>query len=312
MQEIEYINKKMNGEKTPLPRYLYKYRLFDDFTYDMLENNYLFLCPANKLDDPTECITSLSIRDIYDFETNQLKFLCVYQLLELVRPYTTEENFNQIKRYVEQILTINGLIRRDVLLDSVFDLQALVPDKDIAPLINFLGNIPERLNDPIINKNITKLFSLANNARQELGICSLTALGNSKEMWDKYSSNSTGYCIKYDMTDYENLYALYPVVYQDDRKTNIASNIIASFIGEMIFGMSVGRIRADRSQYIRMFLTKDKKWSYQKEWRLMGDAQQKIKAPTIRAIHIGKNTTLKNKEKITSYCDKHSIKLRYL
>ena len=129
---------------------------------------------------------------------------------------------------------------------------------------------------------------------------------------EKYANKSTGYCVEYDMTEYKNLYALYPVVYQDDRETDIASNVLAAFIGEMIFGISSGQIQADRSQYVRMFLTKDTKWAYQEEWRLLGDARERIEAPPIRAITVGKNAVAKDKEKIAAYCDAHGIRLSYL
>ena len=312
MQRIDYINAKLNGEKVPSPQSLYKYRPFDEFAYDMLDNNYLYLCQANQLDDPSECKTSLSIRDLYDVRTNQIKFKCIHRLLQLVEPYTSADNFQQIRTYVAQTVMPNGLVRRHFLLDSSADIQDLVPEVDIFPLINFLGNIPERLNDPRVQSHLEKLFILANDAREGMGICSLTELDNSTEMWEKYANKSTGYCVEYDMTEYKKLYALYPVVYQDDRETDIASNVLAAFIGEMIFGISSGQIQADRSQYVRMFLTKDTKWAYQEEWRLLGDARERIEAPPIRAITVGKNAVAKDKEKIAAYCDAHGIRLSYL
>ena len=47
---------------------------------------------------------------------------------------------------------------------------------------------------------------------------------------------------------------------------------------------------------------------YQKEWRLLGDANQKIKAPKINAIYIGKNASKENKEKLISFCINKGIK----
>ena len=49
--------------------------------------------------------------------------------------------------------------------------------------------------------------------------------------------------------------------------------------------MSNGQIMADRTPYMLMFLKKNTIWDYQKEWRLLGDANQKIKAPKINAIY---------------------------
>ena len=41
------------------PRSLYKYRPFDKYTFDMLENKYVFLCVASALDDPSECVVTI-------------------------------------------------------------------------------------------------------------------------------------------------------------------------------------------------------------------------------------------------------------
>ena len=78
----------------------------------------------------------------------------------------------------------------------------------------------------------------------------------------------------------------------------------------MIFGMSNGQIMADRTPYMQMFLTKNTIWDYQKEWRLLGDANQKIKAPKINAIYIGKNASKENKEKLLTFCKERNIDVK--
>ena len=96
-------------------------------------------------------------------------------------------------------------------------------------------------------------------------------------------------------------------MYQDNRESNIVTSILSAFIGEMIFGMSNGQIAADKSQFIRLFLTKDLVWSYQKEWRLLGDANQKLSAPSVNAIYLGKNMPEQDKQQMIDYCKSHDI-----
>ena len=290
MKAIDFINAKMNKQDVPIPQFLYKYRPFDGFALDMLEKRYVYLCPAEKLDDPSECTADFSIQD-----------------LEQIKPYTTEENFQKVRSLISQIVTPRGQVRRHFLWDVAFDIQELVPEIDTAPLINFLGSIPEKLDDPKIKEQLEKLLALAYHARQGMGICSLSALKNKSEMWQNYADDTKGYCIEYDLRGYENVNLLFPVVYQDNRETNIVTNMVAAFIGQMIVGMSYGQIAADRSQFMRMFLTKDTKWAYQKEWRLLGDANDKLPAPTIHAVYLGKNMTDQNKKQMLDYCQAHDI-----
>lgn len=305
--EIDFINAKMNRQDAPTPQFLYKYRPFDEHTFDMLDNAYVYLCPAEKLDDPSECKVDFTVQDFYDLKTNRLTFMGVEMILSFIKPYTTEKNFQYIRSIVARTLMPQGTVRRHFLLDASFEIQELVPDTDITPVINWLGSIPDKLNDPNIRYKFVELFSLAHDARRDMGICSLSGLNNSDEMWRNYADDSKGYCIEYDTRNYENLYALYPVVYQDNRESNIVTSILSAFIGEMIFGMSNGQIAADKSQFIRLFLTKDLVWSYQKEWRLLGDAKQKLSAPSVNAIYLGKNMPEQDKQQMIDYCKSHDI-----
>lgn len=307
MKEIEIINAKMNRRDVSIPSFLYKYRPFDEHTFDMLENGYVYLCLAEKLDDPSECKVDFSVQDFYDLKSNRLTLKGIDMLLEFVRPYTTEKNFQFVRSIVARTLMPDGTVRRNFLLDSWAEIQEFVPGVDTAPLINWLGTIPEKMNDPQIRLKFIELFTLAQDARRDMGICSLSELKDCNKMWNNYARNSSGYCIEYDLREYENINLLFPVVYQDNRENNIITSILGSFIGEMIYGISYGQAVVDKSQYMRLFLTKDTKWSYQQEWRLLGDANQKLSAPKIHAIYLGKNMSEQNKQKILYFCKTHAI-----
>lgn len=308
MMQIDFINAKMNKQEVVVPQCLYKYRPFDIFTFDMLENGYVYLCPAKNLDDPSECKADISVKDYSDFESNAIKFKCIDLILRVIKPYSTEEIFQRVKDIVQNSTSPNGTIKIPLLLDASCDIQELVPEIDIAPLVNFLANIPEKLDDPNIKDQLNTLISLAYYARQMMGICSLSELKDSEEMWNNYADGKKGYCIEYDMRGYDNVDQLYPVVYQDDRETNIVKNMVESFIGQMMFKMSDEQIEVDRSQFMRMFLTKDLFWSYQKEWRLLGDAKEKLPAPKIRAIYLGKNMAVEDRQKMIGFCEKLNLK----
>lgn len=228
---IDFINAKMNKQDAPVPLFLYKYRPFDGFALDMLEKRYVYLCPAEKLDDPSECTADFSLQDFYHLETGSIKFKCIEMILEQIKPYTTEENLQRVRSLIFQIVTPRGQVRRHFLLDVAFDIQELVPEIDTAPLINFLGSIPEKFDDPKIKEQLEKLLAFAYHARQGMGICSLSALKNKNEMWQNYADDEKGYCIEYDLRGYENVNLLFPVVYQDNRETNIVTNMVAAFIG---------------------------------------------------------------------------------
>lgn len=313
MNKIEYLNSRIySNNNLPYggPKSLYKYRPFDKYYFDMLENEYLYLCPAEKEDDETECMTTVDFERLVDLETNNLKRECVNQIIELIKPYSSEETYENAKSKILAITRKNGTVPANFMLDLSLELQRMAPEGvNVAPFVNWIVNIPEMLDKPKISNQLKPLFLTAYNARKETGICSLAESNDIDYMWENYAKNSSGYCIEYDLSDYEYNVGVLPVIYQDERETNIIMQLVGSFIGQMITGFSNGQIQADSSHFIRLFLTKYKKWEYQKEWRLIGKANDKMKAPKIKCIYLGKNATSNDIEKIKDFAKTKNIKL---
>ena len=192
IEKLNYINYiLMNRDATYKgPASLFKYRPFDEHTFDMLKNKYLFLCVAEKLDDPTECMTSLNMQNLYDLERDGLKRQCVFQIMELIRPYTSKENFEQIQMLISQVLNRNGTVRPNHLLDIQPEIDKLVPGVNTAPIVNYLVNIPEKLDEPGANEQIKTLILGAYEARQKMGICSLCEDSENEYMWENYAGKN--------------------------------------------------------------------------------------------------------------------------
>lgn len=308
--KIDFLNKCIDKkEEVSRPTSFFKYRPFDEFTFDMLENNYVYLCPAENLDDPSECVTSINMENYYDVVNDTLRRECVEQIMQIIKPYMSDDNYELAISEMYRIMTPNFKMRNNFLLDYSFELQKMCPNVDIAPVINWLVNIPEMLDDSKIKPQIETLLLKGINARKETGICSLAESCDIQDMWDNYSDNESGYCIEYDLSNYEYKNMLFPVVYEDNKETNLVMQTVATFLGQMIFQLSNNQIDADRSQFLKLFLTKETKWAYQKEWRLINNANEKLKAPPIKRIIIGKNVSEKNKKKMMKYCKKNNIKM---
>ena len=301
---IDYLNTRIRNKDNFVydgPKSLYKYRPFDNFTFDMFDNEYVYLCPAEKLDDPSECMTELDISRLYDFTENNLKRECVEQIIDMLKPYSTEETHNQTKTMIKQIMKKDGTVPPNLMLDLSMVLQDRYPNINLAPFVNYIRNIPELLDKPYINEQFKTFFSVAIDARQKLGICSLCETSDNNKLWELYANNDTGYCVEYDISDYELNKEILPVVYQDDRNCNIIMQLVNMFINDMISNFSNGKIETDISQYLRLFVTKNLIWEYQQEWRLIGNAGEKAKAPKIKSIYLGLNVSEENENKVREF-----------
>ena len=312
INKIDYLNSVINTKeeiKYSGPAILYKYKPFNEYTFDMLEKNYLYLCPAKDLDDESECNTSLDFYRLMDLETNNLKRECVDQIIQMmIKPYTSPENYERLVAMVKRITKPDGTIRPNYMREIAPELQELVPSIDIAPFVNYIIAIPDMLNEPSIKPQLEKLLSYGVYSKERVGICSLSESKDIDEMWNNYyAEDETGCCIAYNVSDYPFNQSIFPVVYEDTRETNIIIQLASNFIGQLISSFSNGQIKADITQYLRLFLTKNTQWKYQREWRLIGDAGEKPIAPKIIAIYLGKNVSKENKIKMMEYCHKNGI-----
>lgn len=302
--KTQLINEQIKTKQYKGPIILYKYRPFDAYTFDMFENNYLFLCPPINLDDPTECMTTIDIKKFIDLEDNNLKREFTIHIIQMLKTYTSQENYTQICNLLYSIMKADGTIDSNLLLEYSEEIKKYLPnDYDLAPFINYVVGIPEMI-DSWDNKNkIEEMINLMFNAREDMGICSLSENFDDEYMWQNYAKNHEGYCVEYDLTEYEYSNQIYPVVYvkKEERETDLIKSIVLTAINDLILSLSDGRIIVDRSQCIKLFLTKYDEWAYQNEWRLIGNAKEKLVAPKIKTIYIGKNASKENVEKLIKY-----------
>ena len=305
-------------EKVPFgnPQFLYKYRRFDEYAFDMFERNYIFLCRAKNLDDSTECDAFLDVDKYYDPNHNALRKECISQLVEIFKSLAPKENHIQIENILHSCENNNGTIRPNALLERSFELQNMMhKGVNIAPIINFLRNFSDKLENPQIKTRIEAALHILLNAKDSIGICSLSLDGNNPKMWKEYASTDDkcdGYCIEYDFADYDYKDILYPVIYvsEDQRNTDILKSVIALFTNDWVGKLSDGKIPTCTNQCIDLLRTKDReRWSYQNEWRIIGKANTKLPAPRIRTIYVGKDVSEENIKKLMEFAANHDISI---
>lgn len=308
-EEIEYLNyilREENKHAYSGPKTLFRYRSFNENNLDSLLKDYVFLCPAENLDDETECMATINLSDIVEYETNGLNKYFVGRLLSMIKPHCSKDVFNQIYSVISMYMDRNGAFRNNQLLEAGYEISQLVPDFDETIFVNVLKNSQDISNDPNKMQWIEKLINLALDARKNIGVCSLSKRNDIEKMWQKYADNETGYCIEYDLSNYDNP-NVFPVIYGDERETNVIIAVTSMYVGILINAMSNNQLQGDISEYFRLFLSKLKKWEYQEEWRILGDANARIKAPTIKRIILGKNASENNAKIIRDYCLSKSI-----
>lgn len=272
-----------------LPKSLFKYRQFDKYTRDMIENEYLYLSPAETLDDPFECLVDLDISRYYDENKGAINKRCYQMIVEYVLAFVPEGQRDGVRQQIYACTTPQYTLSRSKALDVLMAEEDDAVRAEVPIILNALGNIPNLFQTPEMQANITTLVQYSIDARKETGICSLSEKNDSQVMWAMYSGNYTGYCVEYDFEhSVDAAVETYPVVYDDGRSNNAVEAILGLFVNSAISRMTGGKEITDQAQLFRILLAKNEEWSFQEEWRVLGSAGERIAAPRIKAIYVGR------------------------
>lgn len=133
-------------------------------------------------------------------------------------------------------------------------------------------------------------------------------------MWKMYSNNDTGYCIEYEVpsnntAEYLNhLKNIFPVIYSNKPTIDIIELIQVIFSSILFSDFSSKKMVEEINKKItRVFTTKSKEWSFQDEWRLFGEPNDKVSSFPIKSIYLGKRVSNINKKKMKNLCKKNNI-----
>lgn len=307
-EKKKYLNQKLNNPSFYSgPKLLYKYRAFDHWTFDMLENNYLFFCKAKNEDDETECMAELE--NIRELSPRLLRFLIIEILLDEIRDRSSIDTFNSIRQMVFQCTTPDFHVRVHFLMDFFPQISGMVPGYNVAPLLNYLSAIPNSVDDNIFY-NFCTLIRKALSAREEIGICSLSDSPFIDDLWERYGDHYSGCCIEYEVDKCDWITNdLFPVVYENQREYGILICLLKNYINSCKNDMKIDFNDRDTSHYLRLFITKYEKWSQQREWRVIGQSEERRKAPKISKIYLGKTVNENDRLKILELCGKLKVEV---
>lgn len=306
-------NKSYEKHFELFPKSLFKYRNFDNYTLDSLNNSYIYLSPADQLDDQFECSPNFNSEINYD-DVLVKKYL-IDEIANLIDDYPSCFQKSDFKKYLLHVLKgENYISTKDAkifLKKHNADFSNLTED-DKKYFIEIYGNLLVGMWMTDKNKIcFNDIVKKALGSKYNIGIGSLSKINTSQVMWSMYSNNYSGYCVEYDTTDDINLRInTFPVVYGNKRQTNVLSILIGMAVESMLVNQSKENIELNRSlDYINLYINKHKEWEFQKEWRIVGHSKRKFKMKKIKAIYLGKNCA-KDKEKlILDFASKKQIEV---
>lgn len=318
-EKKEYLSLKLAYQSTPFvselfkkgeylsktPKVLFKYRKFDEFTFDMIENEYVYLAPAGTLDDPFDCLTNIDLKDVYDADSFNLSNEMMEFIVDTVfsHSHSGELDKSEILRMIEDS-TIDGIINNDILKNELGKNKSLSNEQKhifLNAIINFQNTIASITSDD----KLKNLFMVLMQSKERVGVCSFTTKRDNKPMWSLYADTYKGYCIEYETPFTKDILPnLCPVIYKKDFDNNIIKTMVKFSLETIIRFATNGQMKTDIGCFAELTCSKDSDWEYQDEWRLVGDAKSKAKPFKIKNIYLGFDVSKDNEDKILDYASK--------
>lgn len=292
------------------PKSLYKYRNFSEYAWDSLENNYIYLASANKMDDPFECSVNFDFSKLYDENSDSLQKEMVDYIIAEVIQYCSENERDNIKNIIYSYAKKDFTINNAKALSKLMLENNCISNVSLSSALNIIENFPEQIQSVATKEKVVSLLEKTKNLRKDIGMYSLSEDRDNQVMWAMYADNYKGFCIEYDFENEIKLaFDTLPVIYQRNRNNNVLRLIVATFLGAIVSQLSQEEIFTDKTQYLSLFLAKHFEWAFQNEWRVIGGADSYLPAPKIKAIYLGKNCAIENRNKIVKFAKRKALKL---
>lgn len=297
MKQRELVN-KYKYHYIQVPDKLYRYARLNKYTFDSISNKYLYLSPATSMDDNYECFVSNEKHAIDNaVELLNSEYYYSYFVKKLL------ENKDIFDTY--SFLIFDRKRKHDK-YDAYYKAKYIFEDhhSTFDDLSRLLCLVSEYDNSDEIRKQINNYIKHYVNTVNTTGFACLTENKYSQVMWNMYADNYKGCMIEYDFSvvDELNIIDITPVLYKDDREIDPLIMAIDSFLDSYELGIDPFDSISYRT-YLQS-LTKDTEWSFEHEWRIIGNVSIKSAAPLIRAIYLGNKVSKCDERKIIKLAKK--------
>lgn len=309
LEEIVRIRKVLSH----CPDSLFKYKKFGKYTFDILKNKYAFLAPVKNLDDPFDCLSDFDTSKVIDSNSKAITDQFLKHILKETKNISLDEKQLGIVRECKCAFKPGDNFETDRVYEGLKN--AGVPENQIEDTIvryRNLVNLSDTYKDAGTFEQFGKILM---NPGDNIGVCSLSEINDNKVMWSLYGKEYEGCCIEYRFKmGKKPPRFLFPVIYSREANNNFTEKVFNTLYAELnrhMFGdifhldKEIGGVGA----IYELFCTKDIDWRYQKEWRLVGGANDKFYEVEIKAVYLGFKVAKTNQEKMIRYAKRYKYDL---
>lgn len=291
------------------PTVLYKYRSFDNYTFKMIEEDYVYLTPVNGLDDPFDCLNDFDTSEYYDEKAQKITPKAVDFVINIACPNGLQNlSVKEIRKLAIECIDKNGIDFEKA--PKIVRSNGTTTITEIEPVFIMFDSFNENFKNILQGTELDGFAKSAKEPGDRVGVCSLSETRDNKVMWSLYSNVYKGYCVEYEVPKRKEVTPnLCPVIYTKRSNNSFIEKMLEYFVNSMLRSISNGNIKGNIGASMELFCTKDSDWSYQREWRLFGKAQDYFKYLKIKAIYLGFQVSKENEDEMKRYAEQYKFKL---
>ncbi len=310
---------------------LYKFRTCSNQNLKILEENCIWIPPANKFTDTFDCTINIDLKanagEIEKWLHNNL-LLYYYQLIKdeseakgIILPFS----FQDFKDFEEKCVSSDGEIlpneeyefmKQFATAEQIIDYDAQI--EKTRKVRQELQKQMEEQFEPMAQTMVDSINSFRNHMRDTMLTYCMTERYDNNNLWETYADNYKGFCIEYyfgdfaekEFEDYKNLIYLLPMVY----RRKIPYFDVVPFIDG---AMRKQVLHEDGFEHDPELLTKlnmqmfykNKDYESEHEWRfsIKNKNNSKQPFPFVSAIYVGKDINKRNLSRLIKIADKLGV-----
>ncbi|MBS0588974.1 MAG: DUF2971 domain-containing protein [Proteobacteria bacterium] len=273
------INAAYELKEKNFPSKIYKFRAINDHAISNFKNDTVWLCSADKFNDPYECAAKCDTEEVTrQFSKNNLD--------EWFSQTDFEKNLSSIE--VAAVKASSDPMKE--LSKILIGTHEGISGEEKEKIISELSAIERKLS--------LEIFSRFNRSMQRrVKICSFSSRVDSVVMWGHYADSHKGFAIEYDVTNWPqgdlHRQILYPVIYKQDIFDSTKFHL----------QNALGKDVNNRHFCIVSSIRKSPDWSYESEWRFVLPVNQfyldmDYLMPKPSAVYIGAKIESINKTRL--------------
>ena len=306
---------------------LYKFRRCSVNNFRTLEENCIWMPPANTFNDTFDCTINIDmqrnkrkiddwLRDEYPrFSFDLARGFCESRDVEM------RQSYEDIVEYVQTCIDRNGDVIEE---NEAAFLRRFVTAEEAEMLEQSLANMKEirqkfmEHEDSMIQATHDAIENVRTHMRDEMLVYCMAEHHDIGSLWENYADVYRGFCVEYSFADYtdkpfedyKNLVYLLPITYKARRPYFDMVPFLAGVIRQSIMQDTSWQRDPGLNADLNMQLYyKTKEYAFEREWRfgISNKGKNKQYFPFVSALYAGKDMKPGNMKRLCSIARKLKV-----